>query len=541
MPVNDRPLRKPDTAFTSSTYRSTQKPKRKRRKRDGIDKLEAFLDEYSPQMAEPKDMTKSLVALINSISKNAGQLMTSSVNEDASAYGNKTVRGNLGPKVVDHMKEKEKYVETDSDTDDYVLIEQGDFERRVRGYKEDSKKQGPENNLDASAVGSGTVDVAKQYSGWDWKGQQGEYKRGAEKDEIDDNPEIEKDKEPKDVDSFISDILKSDDGAYLEKHTDEEHDQEHDASDKNYPKANVDKSAKSLLEQIEQVENKIKTGEYGIQKADDDEYVDEIQDEKDIKILTRDADEHRGTYTGNNAAYNYTQKLAKAEDVSDLKWTDTDKLDPEIEKVMEKDLKVFDLTLDEVDEIDLPKPFPNESEEVKAELGKILTAHENFQERTDDYQEKAIKEQDDDLDKTFVDLAKVLDIDKKEDEKINLTQEDLQPILRDTRIIVMRLKMKFNRPRPKDLTEYHEIKMIPEDLKTDKTPAYPSGHAFQSHIMAMALSKKYPEYEERFFNLADEVTKNRVTAGVHFPSDSKAGIMLAEEVFDKLDMDKLDI
>ena len=42
MPVNDRPLRKPDTAFTSSTYRSTQKPKRKRRKRDGIDKLEAF-------------------------------------------------------------------------------------------------------------------------------------------------------------------------------------------------------------------------------------------------------------------------------------------------------------------------------------------------------------------------------------------------------------------------------------------------------------------------------------------------------------------
>ena len=541
MPVNDRPLRKPDTAFTSSTYRSTQKPKRKRRKRDGIDKLEAFLDEYSPQMSQPKDMTKSLVALINSVKKNAGQLMTSSVNEDASAYGNKTVRGNLGPKVVDHMKEKEKYVETDSDNDDYVLIEQGDFERRVRGYKEDSKKQGPEYNLDASAVGSGTVDVAKQYSGWDWKGQQGEYKRGAEKDEIDDNPEIEKDKEPKDVDSFISDILKSEDGAYLEKHTDEEHDQEHDASDKNYPKANVDKSAKSLLEQIEQVENKIKTGEYGIQKADDDEYVDEIQDEKDIKILTRDADEHRGTYTGNNAAYNYTQKLAKAEDVSDLKWTDTAELSSGAKEAMEKDLELFDLTLDEVDEIELPKPFPNESEEVKAELEKILTAHENFKERPDDYQEKAIQEQDNDLDKSFIDLAKVLDIDKKEEDKINLTKEDLKPIIRETRTIILRQKMKFNRPRPKDLTDYHGVNMVPEDLKTSKTPAYPSGHAFQSHIIAMALSKKYPEYEERFFDLADEITKNRVTAGVHFHSDSKAGIMLAEELFDKLDMDKLDI
>ena len=540
MPVNDRPLRRPDTAFTSSNYRSQQKPKRKRRKRDGIDKLEAFLDEYSPQMAEPKDMTKSLVALINSISKNAGQLMTSSVNEDASAYGNKTVRGSLGPKIVDHMKEKERYVETDGEPDEYVVTEQNDFERRVRGYKEDAKKQGPENNLDSAAVGSGTVDVAKQYSGWDWKGYQGEYKRGAEKDKIDDNPEIEKDKEPKDVDSFISDILKSDDGAYLEKHTDEEHDQEHDASDKNYPQANVDKSAKSLLEQIEQVKNKIKTGKYNIQKADDD-YVDEIQDEEDIKILTRDADEHRGTYTGNNAAYKYTQKLEKAEDVSDLKWTDTATLNSSSKEAMEKDLKLFDLTLDEVDEIDLPKPFSNESEETKAELEKIVTAHENFQEQDNDYQAKAIKEQDNDLDKSFIDLAKVLDIDKKEDEKINLTKEDIKPIISDTRTIILRQKMKFNRPRPKDLTDYHGINMIPEELETAATPAYPSGHAFQSHIIAMVLSKKYPQYEERFFGLADEITNNRVTAGVHFHSDSKAGIMLAQEVFDKLDMDKLDI
>jgi len=537
MPVNDRPLRKPDTAFTSSTYRSTQKPKRKRRKRDGIDKLEAFLDEYSPQMAEPKDMTKSLVSLINSVKKNAGQLMTSTVNEDASAYGNKTVRGNLGPKVVDHMKEKEKYVETDGETDEYVVTEQNDFERRVRGYKEDAKKQGPENNLDSAAVGSGTVDVAKQYSGWDWKGQQGEYKRGAEKDEIDDNPEIEKDTEPKDIDSFISDILKSDDGAYIEKHSDEAHDTEHDKEDASF---SMDDAKESIANQIKQIKNKIKTGKYEIQKADED-YVDEIQDEEDIKILTRDADEHRGTYTGNNAAYNYTQKLAKAEDVSDLKWTDKAELRPGSKKAMERDLELFDLTLDEVDEIELPKPFPNESEEVKAELEKILTAHENFQERPDDYQEKAIQEQDNDLDKSFIDLAKVLDIDKKEEDKINLTKEDLKPIIRETRTIILRQKMKFNRPRPKDLTDYHGVNMVPEDLKTSKTPSYPSGHAFQSHIIAMVLTKKYPEYEERFFDLADEITTNRVTAGVHFHSDSKAGIMLAEELFDKLDMDKLDI
>tara|TARA_R100000988_G_C4006826_1_gene173289 strand:- start:561 stop:2171 length:1611 start_codon:yes stop_codon:yes gene_type:complete len=535
MPVNDRPLRKPDTAFTSSTYRSTQKPKRKRRKRDGIDKLEAFLDEYSPQMAEPKDMTKSLVALINSLSKNAGQLMTSTVNEDASAYGNKTVRGNLGPKVVDHMKEKEKYVETDGDPDEYVLMEQGDFERRVRGYKEDAKKQGPENNLDSAAVGSGTVDVAKQYSGWDWKGQQGEYKRGAEKDEIDDNPEIEKDTEPKDIDSFISDILKSDDGAYIEKHSDEAHDTEHDKEDTPF---SMDDAKESIANQIKQIKNKIKTGKYEIQKADED-YVDEIQDEEDIKILTRDADEHRGTYTGNNAAYNYTQKLAKAEDIDDLKWTDTDKLPKEVIEKINKPLKLFNLTTNEIDAIELPDPFPNGSKEVKAELGKILTKHRNFQKLEDEgRKQRAIDEQDDDLDETFVNFTDVLDIAQKN--KINLTKEKLQDLIRDTRIIVMRQKMKFDRPRPKDLTDHHNVDMVPEELKTSKTPSYPSGHAFQSHIIAKALSEKYPEYKDRLLKLAEEITENRVIAGVHFPSDSKAGILLAEKVYDKLDLDKLE-
>ena len=48
----DEPLKRPDTAFTSRTYRESQKPKRKARMKDGIDKLEMFLDEYSPQMGE---------------------------------------------------------------------------------------------------------------------------------------------------------------------------------------------------------------------------------------------------------------------------------------------------------------------------------------------------------------------------------------------------------------------------------------------------------------------------------------------------------
>ena len=52
----------------------------------------------------------------------------------------------------------------------------------------------------------------------------------------------------------------------LEKHTEDEHVQEHNASDEYYPKVSVDKSKKSLLDQIDQIQSKLTTGDYQIEK-----------------------------------------------------------------------------------------------------------------------------------------------------------------------------------------------------------------------------------------------------------------------------------
>ena len=73
----------------------------------------------------------------------------------------------------------------------------------------------------------------------------------------------------------------------LEKHTEEEHVQEHNASDNLYPKVSVDKSKKSLLDQIDQIQSKIITGDYDIKKSDD------------IFLLKQD--------------YDFTKKLTKKE------------------------------------------------------------------------------------------------------------------------------------------------------------------------------------------------------------------------------------
>lgn len=477
----DEPLKRPDTAFTSRTYRESQKPKRKARMKDGIDKLEMFLDEYSPQMGEDaikKTNTSSFVVqLINSILKDDGAPMVSSVTE---AYGNKTVRGNLGPKVVDFDKDKEKHTERKGEPDDYVLLEQNDMERRIRGYKEDEKDSGPENALDSGAVGSGTVDVTKQFTGWDWKGQQGEYKRGTENDKIDDNPRIEKDT----VDDFLLNLSKGEDGS---------------------------------------------------------EYVTEIYD--DVEILTRDEDETRGTYTGNSAAYKYTQTLKKADDVKELKWTDKEELSEQAMKKANRDLKLFNMSLQDVDKIELPEPFANDSDEVKTELERMSTKNRNFHknEKRKKFHGNDIAYQDENLFEAFVQLAKVVDMYQKPKDKVNLNMDKMKDLKHDTGTILLRLKLKYNRPRPDALLDYHGIEVTPEDLPMAKTPSYPSGHACQAKLIARILSKKYPEYKKKWHSLADEIANNRIIAGVHFPSDSKAGELLADELYDKLDMDNLKI
>ena len=80
---------------------------------------------------------------------------------------------------------------------------------------------------------------------------------------------------------------------------------------------------------------------------DGSEYVTEIYD--DVEILTRDEDETRGTYTGNSAAYKYTQTLKKAGDVKELKWTDKEELSEKAMKKANRDLKLFNMSLQDVD------------------------------------------------------------------------------------------------------------------------------------------------------------------------------------------------
>lgn len=101
-------------------------------------------------------------------------------------------------------------------------------------------------------------------------------------------------------------------------------------------------------------------------------------------------------------------------------------------------------------------------------------------------------------------------------------------LIKEAASITIRLKYKFNRPRPFQLGPVLGIDVTKYQSSTAKTPAFPSGHTTQSVLVACVLSEKYPELKEKLMKVADKVSLSRVVGGHHYPSDIKYGELLGK-------------
>jgi acid phosphatase (class A) len=100
-------------------------------------------------------------------------------------------------------------------------------------------------------------------------------------------------------------------------------------------------------------------------------------------------------------------------------------------------------------------------------------------------------------------------------------------------------KHKFKRPRPQALSSLLEININTHPSKTTstETPAYPSGHATQSMIAALALSHEYPREQEGLIEVAMRISNSRIHAGFHYPSDRDAGFEIAFQLYPHIKWD----
>jgi hypothetical protein len=188
-------------------------------------------------------------------------------------------------------------------------------------------------------------------------------------------------------------------------------------------------------------------------------------------------------------------------------------------KTMKKPVALFDI---EAKRINVKEPPSNSSKETKKELRALQDQTKNVDEKL----KERINREDKNFELTFYEYLDKNDLDYDKD--------FIQAIITEARVYVQHFKYRFNRPRPRQLGELVGIPVIQQKGGSSNTPAYPSGHAIQSRLVALFLGREHPEHREELLKIAEEIGINRIKGGFHYTSDHEAGRLVANDLWASL-------
>ena len=187
----------------------------------------------------------------------------------------------------------------------------------------------------------------------------------------------------------------------------------------------------------------------------------------------------------------------------------------ELKKAKYKKIKIFD---EGWDSIKLDPPPTNSSGQTKKELTQVIN-------ETNDASDE-VKRQYINCDEDAMYYIK----EYMDESGIEYDEEEMEYIKDQCTPVSRHYKNMFNRPRPYQLAEKYKMELNKFKTGTANTPSYPSGHSVQAYVVANYYAKKHPEHKENLRDAADICAWGRVQAGLHYPSDYKAGIKLADEL-----------
>ena len=170
--------------------------------------------------------------------------------------------------------------------------------------------------------------------------------------------------------------------------------------------------------------------------------------------------------------------------------------------------------------LSMTPPPANDSNETRTELFKLLAYNDGVIDR-------GMVEKYDDMIKPFMELV--------EKHNVDVTKDDLQQIIDEGAKFTLKIKYKYNRPRPYQIAEHYGIEDFKRHkLDTAKTPSYPSGHALQGRLIGLILTDKDPKHQNEYMAVSQRISDSRIMARAHYPSDKEYGEKLADELYEQM-------
>ncbi|WP_349957824.1 phosphatase PAP2 family protein [Rhizobium sp. ZPR3] len=159
----------------------------------------------------------------------------------------------------------------------------------------------------------------------------------------------------------------------------------------------------------------------------------------------------------------------------------------------------------------LPPPPANDSAQMKAELGEILTIQVT---RTPEMAARAVA----DAEENVWRFSDVIDSPKFTKENLPKFSAFFDRVVETEGAVVDPAKDVWKRPRPHLYSD-----LVKPIVPLSKSGSYPSGHTTVGTLMGIVLANMVPEKRAVIMARAWEYGHNRVVGGIHYASDIEAG------------------
>ncbi len=166
--------------------------------------------------------------------------------------------------------------------------------------------------------------------------------------------------------------------------------------------------------------------------------------------------------------------------------------------------------------------FPlNNSETVKQELNELVEKVRSIFDESNSEHFARYKRYDRNLKQSIISAFTVKGMDIKE--IFDSINDDISPT-------IIKLKQKYQRPRPYQLAQYYKLKLFPYDTFSGHSPSYPSGHTIQAYVILNIIGNKYPKSYGFCKQFITDIADSRVYLGLHYPSDNDASYLIGQEI-----------
>jgi len=159
----------------------------------------------------------------------------------------------------------------------------------------------------------------------------------------------------------------------------------------------------------------------------------------------------------------------------------------------------------------LPPPPANDSAQMKAELGEILTIQVT---RTPEMAARAVA----DAEENVWRFSDVIDNPKFTKENLPKFSAFFDRVVETEGAVVDPAKDVWKRPRPHLYSD-----LVKPIVPLSKSGSYPSGHTTVGTLMGIVLANMVPEKRAAIMARAWEYGHNRIVGGIHYASDIEAG------------------